>query len=82
MSDHFMSNTTCPWFPCHDGVAAEDFNCLFCYCPLYPYMHCGGKYVMLSNGWKDCSDCVFPHKKDNAGELIERLVERYAGQRP
>ena len=25
----------CEYFPCHKGADPEDFNCLFCYCPLY-----------------------------------------------
>ena len=31
----FFQNRACEYFPCHKGVADEDFNCLFCYCPLY-----------------------------------------------
>ena len=31
----FMQNRDCEYFPCHAGVSEEDFNCLFCYCPLY-----------------------------------------------
>ena len=31
----FVQNRACEYFPCHEGVPEEDFNCLFCYCPLY-----------------------------------------------
>ena len=40
----FFSHTACEAFPCHTGVAREDFNCLFCYCPLYTLgERCGAK---------------------------------------
>lgn len=39
----FFQNRACEYFPCHKGVADEDFNCLFCYCPLYLLGdECGG----------------------------------------
>ena len=31
----FFSNKECEYFPCHQGADPENFNCLFCYCPLY-----------------------------------------------
>ena len=31
----FFQHRGCEYFPCHAGVAQEDFNCLFCLCPLY-----------------------------------------------
>ena len=31
----FFQNKKCEYFPCHKGIPEEDFNCLFCYCPLY-----------------------------------------------
>ena len=31
----FFSNRECEYFPCHKGADPENFNCLFCYCPLY-----------------------------------------------
>ena len=40
---NFFQNKECEYFPCHKGVKEEDFNCLFCYCPLYTLgKHCGG----------------------------------------
>ena len=54
----WFQNSECEYFPCHDDVA--DFNCLFCYCPLYRMKDCGGGYVMR-NGVKDCSFCLLPH---------------------
>ena len=54
----WFQNRECEYFPCHDDV--EDFNCLFCYCPLYRMKDCGGGYVMRNNV-KDCSFCLLPH---------------------
>ena len=31
----FFSNSKCEYFPCHSTNDPENFNCLFCYCPLY-----------------------------------------------
>ena len=39
-SYRFFENKECKYFPCHEGL--EDFNCLFCYCPLYTKEHCPG----------------------------------------
>lgn len=43
MSEHykFFQNKECEYFPCHKVKEAEDFNCLFCYCPLYLKEECG-----------------------------------------
>ena len=61
MSYKFFCNKECEWFPCH-STPSENFNCLFCYCPLIHYDDCGGIYTMLENGWKDCSACTIPHE--------------------
>ena len=31
----FFQNRDCEYFPCHKVKDEENFNCLFCYCPLY-----------------------------------------------
>ena len=31
----YFKNTECKYFPCHNTSPEADFNCLFCYCPLY-----------------------------------------------
>lgn len=69
----FFQNSKCEYFPCHNINDSENFNCLFCYCPLSPYDDCGGNYVLLENGWKDCSPCIIPHY--NYDYIINRLVE-------
>ena len=40
-SYRFFENKDCGYFPCHKGL--EDFNCLFCYCPMYTLEKCPGK---------------------------------------
>lgn len=60
---HFtwFQNKECEYFPCHRGdIPEEEFNCLFCYCPLYRAPDCGGAFIM-KNGRKDCSFCLLPH---------------------
>ena len=54
----------------------DNFNCLFCYCPLYTLGDkCGGNFRYLDNGIKDCSDCLYPHFKENYGKIVERFGE-------
>ena len=41
----YFSNKECEYFPCHKGADPENFNCLFCYCPLYALGDkCGGNF--------------------------------------
>ncbi len=77
MADYrFFQNRDCEYFPCHKGVAEENFNCLFCYCPLYALgKDCGGCFVYLENGIKDCSGCTVPHRKENY-ERIQKSLEK------
>lgn len=63
-------------FPCHTGVAEEDFNCLFCYCPLYALgPNCGGAVRYTAQGIKDCSACVFPHLRQNYSRVLARFPD-------
>ena len=72
----FIQNRACEYFPCHKGVAEEDFNCLFCYCPLYALGdRCGGNFRYLDSGVKDCTNCSFPHKKENYRAVLKRYPE-------
>jgi len=72
----FCQSKGCEFFPCHSGIAESDFNCRFCYCPLYPYDDCGGNYKILDNGVKDCSECKIPHTKGNYEYIINKLTEK------
>jgi len=72
----FTQNRACEFFPCHEGVAEEDFNCLFCWCPLYALgENCGGAYRYTDTGLKDCSACPKPHRRDNYGKILEKFPE-------
>lgn len=69
----YFSHRECEHFPCHAGADADNFNCLFCYCPLYVLgAECGGDFVILENGIKDCSGCLFPHRRENCEAIIGR----------
>ena len=39
-SYRYFANKECKYFPCHESK--EDFNCLFCYCPMYRFSDCPG----------------------------------------
>lgn len=70
----FFTHAECEAFPCHKGIDAADFNCLFCFCPLYALGdECGGSFEYLEDGTKDCSECTIPHDKNNYGIMIERI---------
>lgn len=73
----FFENRDCEYFPCHKGL--KDFNCLFCYCPLYAQERCPGKYEYIEvNGRqiKSCMDCTFPHLPENYNKIIRLLGKR------
>lgn len=72
----FFQNTECECFPCHQGISKEEFNCLFCYCPLYALgKKCGGHYRYTEKGVKSCKDCAFPHHRKNYDRVIGRFSE-------
>jgi Zn-finger protein len=72
----FYSHRECEAFPCHTEVDTENFNCLFCYCPLYALgASCGGAPVYLKNGVKDCSNCTLPHERDNYGIIVGKFED-------
>jgi len=77
MENHrFFQHTQCTYFPCHKTANPEDFNCLFCFCPLYALgSNCGGHFVYTDSGIKDCSYCTFPHNKDNYEKVLEKLQQ-------
>ena len=72
----FFQNRDCEYFPCHKTAHPEDFNCLFCYCPLYALgRDCGGNFRILENGVKDCSGCLRPHLRESYGSINGRFSE-------
>jgi Zn-finger protein len=69
----FTQNKVCEYFPCHKGVPEEEFNCLFCYCPLYALGDkCGGDFVYTA-GIKDCSNCSKPHEKGSYEFVMSKI---------
>lgn len=81
----FFRHTQCEYFPCHKTARPEDFNCLFCYCPLYALGEgCGGDFRYTADGVKDCSDCLFPHRRESYAVITGRFEEirRLAKQKP
>lgn len=72
----FFSHRQCEYFPCHPTQNPEEFNCLFCYCPLYALGDkCGGNFRYLENGIKDCSACLLPHRKECYDYVIGKYPE-------
>lgn len=75
MSEYsYFSHKKCEYFPCHANADTQNFNCLFCYCPLYVLGdQCKGNFTYLEDGTKDCSGCTYPHLKEN----YEKIINRY-----
>ena len=77
-SYRFFENRDCKYFPCHEGLT--EFNCMFCYCPLYTREKCpGNPAFIMSEGKtiKDCTNCTFPHQPENYDKVIYCLKEDY-----
>lgn len=73
-SYRFYMNTDCTYFPCHKVDNTEEFNCMFCYCPLYFIEDCGGNHD-CSNGFKDCTYCTIPHIPKGYDFINEKIVK-------
>ena len=70
----FFQNRECEYFPCHKGADPENFNCLFCYCPLYMLgPDCGGNFRYTEKGIKDCTGCLIPHLPENYGRITGKF---------
>ena len=72
MSYKVFTNRHCEHYPCHTGVKGQ-FNCMFCYCPLYQH-DCNGEYVLINNR-KDCTNCVIPHSGEDGWEMMQMKLE-------
>lgn len=75
MSYKFFQNKNCEYFPCHKIKNKDEFNCIFCYCPLYFLNNCKQNYKIINNNIKDCSNCIFPHKKENYDKIINLIIK-------
>ena len=75
-NDHsFFQNRECKYFPCHN-TDCDDFNCLFCYCPLYALGdRCGGNFRYTEKGIKDCTDCLVPHSSGGYSYVLSKFQE-------
>lgn len=57
----FTQHTACEFFPCHKTGHPEDFNCLFCYCPLYTLgSKCGGNFRYLETASRTAPTACCP----------------------
>ena len=75
-SYRFFENKACKYFPCHKGL--EEFNCLFCYCPMYPIKECPGNPQFVEKKAKNikvCTNCTFPHQPENYDRIVKILKE-------
>lgn len=73
-NSQFYQNKECEYFPCHETKDIDNFNCLFCFCPLYTYKeHCGGSCRYTKDGIKDCSGCELPHFRNNYWHMIQKI---------
>ena len=69
----YFKNSECEYFPCHK-TEGEYFNCMFCHCPLYALGdQCGGNFVYIEGGIKDCSACSIPHTEAGFSHISKRL---------
>ncbi|MCQ2613350.1 MAG: cobyrinate a,c-diamide synthase [Treponemataceae bacterium] len=72
----FFQNTKCEMFPCHKTRDPDNFNCLFCYCPLYFLGDkCGGNFTYNDKGRKSCINCDIPHQRENYSLINAKLKE-------
>lgn len=77
-NNRYFSNKECEYYPCHN--IDEEFNCLFCYCPLYNHPNCEGNFKLIENEnkkVKDCSNCTFPHIYKNYDKVINKLRDMH-----
>ena len=75
-SYRYFQNKECEYFPCHQCTDPENFNCLFCYCPLYALgENCGGNFTYTESGIKDCSRCLKPHRAENYDRIMEQMAD-------
>ncbi|MFV0503302.1 MAG: cysteine-rich small domain-containing protein [Lachnospirales bacterium] len=73
-SYRFFNNKDCKYFPCHKTNNIDEFNCLFCFCPLhYLGENCGGNFKYLKGNIKDCSSCMLPHQPNFYDIAMKKL---------
>ena len=76
LNHQFFQNRECKYFPCHKVADDAEFNCLFCYCPLYALGdQCGGNFKYTDRGIKDCSYCTRPHSEGGYEYILSKFSE-------
>lgn len=76
----YFSHKECEYFPCHPKAKEDNFNCLFCFCPLYALGdQCGGNFTYTEKGIKSCEKCMYPHLRENYDKIMQKCVEAYCG---
>ena len=72
----FFQNRECEYFLCHRVRDDSNFNCLFCYCPLYALGDkCGGNFSYTEKGIKDCSKCLIPHSEGGYDYVLSKFSQ-------
>lgn len=72
----YFQHRECEYFPCHAGEDPDNFNCLFCFCPLHFLgKQCPGTPRFTEKGVKDCTKCAFPHRRENYETVVRILKE-------
>lgn len=76
-NDHsYFQNRACRYFPCHEVPDTGEFNCLFCYCPLYALgEQCGGNFTYTERGIKKCTGCVVPHRAGGYEYVLSKFPQ-------
>ena len=68
----FFNHKECEYFPCHKTNDPDNFNCLFCYCPLYALKDkCGGNFN------DDCRDCADFDKRERLKEELKQAKQTF-----
>lgn len=79
-SHKYFENRDCKYFPCHK-MDIREFNCLFCFCPLY-FTDCPGapRYKEKKGAmFKSCSACDYPHRPENYKAIIQFISAMLKG---
>lgn len=59
----------------------HNFNCKFCYCPLYFLpIDCGGNYRILKGNIKDCTKCNLIHDGERGLDHVHKKIDEYFAQ--
>lgn len=73
--NNFNLRSRCFWYPCHQHIPDDEFDCRLCYCPFYEkcsqleltklggyWKHYKEKYGNVKKVWA-CENCTIVHHK-------------------